>query len=106
MPEGGAIVNQTSTAAWMHTDYYSLTKLGLNGLTTILARELGHRGIRVDAIAQGPTDTEALRSKVPDDYIQGMLSQMPLQRLCTSVDMCQAVVFTLYAEVYLHICSS
>src|SRR5690625_6738462 len=75
MPEGGAIVNQTSTAAWMHTDYYSLTKLGLNGLTTILARELGHRGLRVNAIAPGPTDTEALRSQGPDDYIQGKIGR-------------------------------
>src|SRR5690625_486255 len=98
MPEGGAIVNQTSTAAWMHTDYYSLTKLALNGLTTILARALGHRGIRCNAIAPGPTDTEALRSKVPDDYIQGMLSQMPLPRLGTPEDLCQAVAFLLSDE--------
>lgn len=98
MPTGSAIVNQTSTAAWMHTDYYSLTKLGLNGITTILARELGPKGIRVNAIAPGPTDTAALRSKVPDDYIQGMLSQMPLPRLGTPQDLFKAVAFLLSDE--------
>lgn len=95
MPPGSAIVNQTSTAAWMHTDYYSLTKLGLNGITTILARELGPKGIRVNAIAPGPTDTAALRSKVPDDYIQGMVSQMPISRLGTPQDLLKAVAFLL-----------
>lgn len=98
MPAGSAIVNQTSTAAWMHTDYYSLTKLGLNGITTILARELGPKGIRVNAIAPGPTDTAALRSKVPDDYIQGMISQMPISRLGTPQDLLKAVAFLLSDE--------
>lgn len=98
MPSGSAIVNQTSTAAWMHTDYYSLTKLGLNGITTILARELGPKGIRVNAIAPGPTDTAALRSKVPDDYIQGMVSQMPISRLGTPQDLLKAVAFLLSDE--------
>jgi 3-oxoacyl-[acyl-carrier protein] reductase len=38
---GGAIVNQSSTAAWMGVGYYGLAKLALNGLTHCLARELG-----------------------------------------------------------------
>ena len=98
MQSGSAIVNQTSTAAWMHTDYYSLTKLGLNGITTILARELGPRGIRVNAIAPGPTDTQALRSKVPADYIEGLVGQMPLSRLGTPDDLLKAVAFLLSDE--------
>lgn len=95
MQSGGAIINQTSTAAWMNTDYYSLTKLGLNGITTVLARELGPRGIRVNAIAPGPTDTEALRSKVSAEFIAGMVSQMPLSRLGTPDDLLKAVAFLL-----------
>jgi 3-oxoacyl-[acyl-carrier protein] reductase len=35
---GGAIVNQSSTAAWMGVGYYGLAKLGVNGLTQCLAR--------------------------------------------------------------------
>jgi 3-oxoacyl-[acyl-carrier protein] reductase len=53
MAAGAAIVNQSSTAAWMNYDYYSFTKLATNGITCVLARELGPRGIRVNAIAPG-----------------------------------------------------
>src|SRR5690606_25013592 len=37
---GGAIVNQSSTAAWMYSNYYGLAKSGINGLTIQLAHEL------------------------------------------------------------------
>jgi 3-oxoacyl-[acyl-carrier protein] reductase len=50
---GGAIVNQSSTASWMSASFYGLAKLGMNGLTIALARELGPMKIRVNAIAPG-----------------------------------------------------
>ena len=40
---GGAIVNQSSTAAWVYSNYYGLAKTGINGLTQQLSRELGGR---------------------------------------------------------------
>ncbi|HSW13124.1 MAG TPA: SDR family oxidoreductase [Solimonas sp.] len=95
MPKGGAIVNQSSTAAWMHYDYYSFTKLATNGITCVLARELGPRGIRVNGIAPGPTDTQALRAKVPEEYLQGMIAQMPLGRLGTPEDHAKALAYLL-----------
>src|SRR5690606_26006237 len=49
MPKGSAIVNQSSTAAWMHTGFYAVAKLAVNGITTSLANELGWRRIRVNA---------------------------------------------------------
>ena len=58
---GGAIVNQSSTAAWLYSGFYGLAKVGINGLTQQLAHELGGSNIRVNAIAPGPTDTEATR---------------------------------------------
>ena len=38
---GGAIVNQSSTAAWLYSNFYGLAKVGINGLTQQLAVELG-----------------------------------------------------------------
>ena len=38
---GGAIVNQSSTAAWLYSNFYGLAKVGVNGLTQQLATELG-----------------------------------------------------------------
>jgi 3-oxoacyl-[acyl-carrier protein] reductase len=95
MAAGGSIVNQSSTAAWMNYDYYSFTKLATNGITCVLARELGPRGIRVNAIAPGPTDTAALRAKVPEEYLKGMVAQMPLARLGTPEDLLKALLFLL-----------
>ena len=50
---GGAIINQSSTAAWMSTGFYGVAKLAVNGITQSLANELSWRHIRVNAIAPG-----------------------------------------------------
>ena len=63
---GGAIVNQSSSAAWAAGDFYSLSKAATNAMTISLAKELGPMNIRVNAIAPGPTDTEATRQSVPE----------------------------------------
>ncbi len=92
---GGAIVNQSSTAAWMAAGFYSLAKLSLNGLTQGLARELGPQKIRVNAIAPGPTDTGALHSIVPDAYIKPMVAGLPIARVGTPNDHVPALLFLL-----------
>lgn len=92
---GGAIVNQSSTAAWMATGFYSLAKLALNGLTQGLARELGPQKIRVNAIAPGPTETGALKSVVPDAFIKPMVAGLPLARIGTPDDHVPALLFLL-----------
>ena len=92
---GGAIINQSSTAAWMSIGYYGIAKLALNGLTQSLARELGPMKIRVNAIAPGPTDTEATRTIVPDVILKQILSQMPLSRAGTPNDLVGACLFLL-----------
>jgi len=92
---GGSIVNQTSTAAWMPGGAYGITKLGLNGLTRDLAMELGAMNIRVNAIAPGPTDTEALRGGVPGQIIDAIVSQMALKRRGQPEDLAGTCVFLL-----------
>ncbi|HSO94973.1 MAG TPA: SDR family oxidoreductase [Acidimicrobiia bacterium] len=92
---GGAIVNQSSTAAWMGAGYYGIAKLALHGITQSFARELGPMGIRVNALAPGPTDTEATRSTVPAEIIPQLLATMPLARMGTPEDMADACLFLL-----------
>ena len=95
---GGAIVNQSSAAAWMGAGYYGIAKLAMHGITQSLARELGPRNIRVNAIAPGPTDTEATRSVVPESILKGILATMPLARMGETRDMVGAALFLLSDE--------
>lgn len=92
---GGAIVNQSSTAAWMAAGYYSLAKAGINSLTACLAAELGPMNIRVNAVAPGPIDTQATRDMVPEEFQQGLLAQMAIKRLGNPDDLAGTVAFLL-----------
>ncbi len=92
---GGAIINQSSAAAWMGAGYYGIAKLAMHAITHSLARELGPRKIRVNAIAPGPTDTEATRKIVPDAIRKSILSSMPISRMGTVDDMVGAALFLL-----------
>ncbi|MBO2463059.1 SDR family oxidoreductase [Actinomadura violacea] len=93
---GGSIVNQSSTAAWQYSGFYGLAKVAINGLTQQLAHELGSMGIRVNAIAPGPTDTEANRKVVPGNMSQKIVDQkMALKRMGTPEDMVGACLFLL-----------
>jgi 3-oxoacyl-[acyl-carrier protein] reductase len=94
---GGAIVNQSSAAAWMGAGYYGIAKLALHGITHSLANELGPRNIRVNAIAPGPTDTEATRETV-GAFIDSILATMPIKRMGTVDDMVNAALFLLSDE--------
>ncbi len=95
---GGAIVNQSSAAAWMGAGFYGTAKLGMHSITQSLARELGPRKIRVNAIAPGPIDTEATRKIVPDAILQGIVMQMPLSRIGQPQDLVGACLFLLSDE--------
>ena len=64
---GGKIVNQVSGGAYPAVSIYGISKLALVGLTTTLARQLGHEKINVNAIAPGNVTCEAGRALVPDD---------------------------------------
>ena len=94
---GGAIVNQSSTAAWLYAGFYALAKVGINGLTQQLAHELGGMNIRVNAIAPGPTDTEATR-KQAGDASKELVKGLALKRMGTPQDMVGACLFLLSDE--------
>jgi len=95
---GGSIVNQSSTASWMYAGYYGVAKVGINGLTQQLARELGGSAIRINAIAPGPIDTEATRDTVPPQIMDQIISQLPLARMGTPEDLVGLCLFLLSDE--------
>jgi NAD(P)-dependent dehydrogenase (short-subunit alcohol dehydrogenase family) len=79
----------------MGAGYYGIAKLAMHAITHSLARELGPRKIRVNAIAPGPTDTEATRKIVPDAIRDSILASMPLSRMGSVDDMVGAALFLL-----------
>ena len=71
---------------------YPVSKFAVNGFTVSLARELGPKGIRVNAVAPGITETDMMKA-VPKDIIQPMIDQIPLQRLGKPGDIANAFAF-------------
>ena len=71
---------------------YPASKFAVNGLTVSLARELGPKGIRVNAVAPGITETDMLKA-VPKEVIEPMIQRIPLRRLGQPEDIANAFVF-------------
>ena len=59
---------------------YPTSKWAVNGFTLSLAREMGPKGIRVNAVAPGITYTDMMRA-VPKEVIDPMIAQIPLRRM-------------------------
>ncbi len=95
---GGAIVNQSSTAAWLYSGFYGLAKAGINSLTQQLAHELGGQRIRVNAIAPGPTDTAATRTQAGDAAHDIVRNSLAIKRMGQVEDMVGACLFLLSDE--------
>lgn len=71
---------------------YPTSKFAVNGLTVSLARELGPKGIRVNAVAPGIIETDMMKA-VPKEVIEPLIAQVPLGRLGQPEDIANAFVF-------------
>ena len=91
----GAIVNLTSVVG-IHGNpgqaNYAASKAGIIGLTKALARELGSRGVRVNAVAPGYIATE-LTDVLSEEIRGAILANTPMGRLGSPEDVASAVRF-------------
>jgi 3-oxoacyl-[acyl-carrier protein] reductase len=71
---------------------YSASKAGLIGLTRSLAKEVGSRGVRVNAVAPGYIDTEMTR-ELPEAARQAFLTQIALNRPGSAEEVAKVVTF-------------
>jgi 3-oxoacyl-[acyl-carrier protein] reductase len=71
---------------------YASAKAGLIGLTKTLAKELGKKGIRVNAVAPGFIQTH-MTASLPEKVLDAMKEKTPLKRLGQPADVAYAIMF-------------
>jgi 3-oxoacyl-[acyl-carrier protein] reductase len=96
--EGGSIVNISSvasTAAPATASVYSATKAAVDAVTRSLAKELGPRNIRVNAVNPGMVETEGVHAGgfAQSDFRKQVEAQTPLGRIGQPQDIAPAAVF-------------
>ena len=96
--KGGSIVNISSGASTLtppNASVYSATKAAVDAVTRSLAKELGPRNIRVNAINPGMVDTEGVRAAGIDesDFRKEIEARTPLGRIGQPRDIAPAAVF-------------
>jgi 3-oxoacyl-[acyl-carrier protein] reductase len=96
----GKIIN-TSSIVGLFGNFgqtnYAAAKAGLIGMTKTWARELGPKGVTVNAVAPGFIATEMVK-KMPEKVLQGMRDKTPLRRLGEPRDVANAYLFLASSE--------
>lgn len=95
---GGSIINVSSVVSenpLPNSSIYSATKGAVDTITRALAKELGARNIRVNAIAPGPVETEGLHKVglIGTDAEKAFVSGTPLGRIGQPIDIAQVALF-------------
>jgi 3-oxoacyl-[acyl-carrier protein] reductase len=92
--DGGRIVNFSSSVVGLYQPTYGIyaaTKAAVEAMTHILAKELGPRGITVNAIAPGPVATELFLADKDEATIENIKRMNPLGRLGEVEDIARVV---------------
>lgn len=99
--QGGGVILNTSSMVSIYGQpsgmAYPTSKFAVNGMTRSLARELGPKGIRVNAVAPGITETDMMKA-VPKAVIEPMIARIPLRRLGQPEDIANAFLFLASGE--------
>ena len=91
----GSIINVSSVVAlygnFGQTNYVA-AKAGILGMTKVWARELGRKGIRVNAVCPGFVETEMIRS-VPPEILEEVKERIPLGRFASPEEIARVYLF-------------
>jgi 3-oxoacyl-[acyl-carrier protein] reductase len=94
--QGSGVILNASSVVGIYGNFgqtnYAATKFGVIGFTKTWSRELGPKGIRVNAVAPGFIATPILDS-MPDKVIEDMVSRVPLKRLGRAEDIANVYAF-------------
>jgi 3-oxoacyl-[acyl-carrier protein] reductase len=96
--KGGSIINISSVVSQLNlpgSSVYAATKAAVDTITRVLAKELGGRKIRVNAINPGVIETEGTRTQgiIGSDFEKQVVSQTPLGRVGLPDDVAKVAVF-------------
>ncbi|MGB3221841.1 MAG: SDR family oxidoreductase [Desulforhopalus sp.] len=94
MRKGGCIINiGSSVTRVMLPNYgtYAASKGAVEQLTKVLAKELGAKGIRVNTVSPGPTDTELFRAGKTEEQIEALAAMSAFNRIAVPKDIARVV---------------
>ncbi len=94
--QGSGVILNASSVVGVYGNYgqtnYVASKAGVIGMTKVWARELGPKGVRVNAVAPGFISTEML-ADIPDKVMEELKAKISLRRLGRPEDIAHAYVF-------------
>jgi 3-oxoacyl-[acyl-carrier protein] reductase len=94
--QGGRIINFSSSVVGFYQPgygVYAATKAAVEAMTHVLAKELGPRGITVNAVAPGPVETELFMTGKSEAQLKAIIGMNPFGRLGQPTDIAGLVAF-------------